>query len=230
MNRTRLAFRLAFRLAVIGLPLLFSVAARADDDTAIDLAFWQSIQNSTDPAEYRAYLDAFPNGKFAKLASIRAHAVAPAPAAAAVASPLPALRPAPQPAPPAQQATDDVGDTPAGKMLLEPAAPRVGQTIRITCQDFPKPTSADTLVVVPAGTPVMDPDKGARPDQGGVVCLCVELLRHPGDCRSIRAGRLRSSLHDPSLQQYRGNGAPRDDCVPGALSGRRRAQVRRRAE
>ena len=44
----------------------------------MDLAFWQSIQNSTDPAEYQAYLDAFPHGKFAKLASIRAHAAAPA--------------------------------------------------------------------------------------------------------------------------------------------------------
>ena len=66
-----------------------------------------------------------------------------------------------------------MGDTPAGKMLLEPAAPRVGQTIRITCQDFPKPTSADTLVVVPAGTPVMDPIRG--PDQTKAVWFAYAL-------------------------------------------------------
>jgi hypothetical protein len=173
MNRARLAFRLAFILAVVGLPLLFSVAARADDDAATDLAFWQSIQNSSDPAEYQAYLDAFPHGKFAKLALIRAHPTAPAAAAAAVAIPLPALRPAPQPAPPAQPATDDAGDTPAGKMVLEPAAPRVGQTIRITCEDFPKPTSADMLVVVPAGSPVMDPARG--PDQTKAVWFAYAL-------------------------------------------------------
>ncbi len=44
-----------------------------------DLAFWQAIENSKDPAEYRAYLEAFPQGHFAPLARIRANeASAPA--------------------------------------------------------------------------------------------------------------------------------------------------------
>jgi hypothetical protein len=153
--------KLAFRLIVVALPLVLPAAARAGDDDAMDLAFWQSIQNSTNPAEYQTYLDAFPNGKFAKLASIRAH-----PVATTVAIPLPPLVP-PKTAPGAPGAqttiddTDDTDDTPAGKIVLFPTAPRVGQTIRITCEDFPQPTSYDEIIVVPAGTPVMDPARAA---------------------------------------------------------------------
>jgi hypothetical protein len=123
--------RVALRLAVIVLPMLLPAAAHADDDPALDLAFWQSIQSSTDPAEYQAYLDTFPNGKFAKLALLRAH-------------------------PTASAAADEPS---AGKIVLLPAAPRVGQTIRITCENFPEPTNADEIIVVPAGTPVMDPSR-----------------------------------------------------------------------
>lgn len=38
-----------------------------------DLAFWKAIANSKDPAEYRAYLEAYPRGLFAPLARIRAN-------------------------------------------------------------------------------------------------------------------------------------------------------------
>jgi hypothetical protein len=162
MYRTRFVLRLAF----VALPLLLPAAARAGDDDAIDLAFWQSVQSSTNPAEYQAYLDAFPHGKFAKLALLRAHQPAPA----ALTIPLPVTGPTAKTAavaPAAPPEDDDDTDTPAGKIVLEPAAPRVGQTIRVTCEGFPQPTNADTLVVVPAGTPVMDPNRGA--DQTKVV-------------------------------------------------------------
>ena len=48
-----------------------SALADAADDMA-ELEFWRSIQNSTNPAEYRAYLEAYPNGRFAPLARVRA--------------------------------------------------------------------------------------------------------------------------------------------------------------
>ena len=41
------------------------------DTTAMELAFWQSIQNSTDPAMFDAYLGQFPNGTFAALARLK---------------------------------------------------------------------------------------------------------------------------------------------------------------
>lgn len=36
-----------------------------------ELSFWETIRNSQNPAEYRAYLDAYPNGRFAALARTR---------------------------------------------------------------------------------------------------------------------------------------------------------------
>ncbi|WID98965.1 SUMF1/EgtB/PvdO family nonheme iron enzyme [Bosea vestrisii] len=38
---------------------------------AFELAFWESIRNSENASEYRAYLDAYPNGRFSALARAR---------------------------------------------------------------------------------------------------------------------------------------------------------------
>ena len=54
------------------LGLLYAVPAAAQQTDPADLAFWQSIQNSNEPAEYQAYLQTFPNGRFASLAQLRA--------------------------------------------------------------------------------------------------------------------------------------------------------------
>jgi formylglycine-generating enzyme required for sulfatase activity len=43
-----------------------------DGDAQYELEFWQSIQDSTDAEDYEAYLEAYPNGKFAPLARSRA--------------------------------------------------------------------------------------------------------------------------------------------------------------
>jgi hypothetical protein len=37
--------------------------------TRAELAFWQSIQASDDPAEYQAYLEKYPDGAFVSRAS-----------------------------------------------------------------------------------------------------------------------------------------------------------------
>jgi hypothetical protein len=55
------------------------VAADTLDST--ELAFWQSISHSQNPAEYLAYLDAYPNGRFAGLAQLRLGGTAIAPKA-----------------------------------------------------------------------------------------------------------------------------------------------------
>lgn len=46
-------------------------AASSSDDADRDRLFWQSIQGSADPADYRAYLDQFPDGTFAAIARNR---------------------------------------------------------------------------------------------------------------------------------------------------------------
>jgi caspase domain-containing protein/ankyrin repeat protein len=45
-------------------------AAPAADQT-LDLAFWNSIKDSTNPASFEAYLQQFPNGAFSRLARVR---------------------------------------------------------------------------------------------------------------------------------------------------------------
>ena len=43
----------------------------AAEDKAVEVAFWESVQASDDDAEYRIYLDRYPDGTFAELARAR---------------------------------------------------------------------------------------------------------------------------------------------------------------
>lgn len=45
--------------------------AQPEQTDAFELSFWETIRNSQNAAEYRAYLDAYPNGRFAPLARTR---------------------------------------------------------------------------------------------------------------------------------------------------------------
>ena len=47
------------------------LAAQSAVPASIDLAFWDSIKNSTNPADFQAYLRKFPNGSFESLAHSR---------------------------------------------------------------------------------------------------------------------------------------------------------------
>lgn len=82
-----------FAGALVVLALLLPLPARAQDPA--DLAMWQSIAHSTNPAEYRAYLETFPDGRFAGLARLRAAGASaqPAPPSASPAAPIQAAAP-----------------------------------------------------------------------------------------------------------------------------------------
>lgn len=56
---------------------LCSSAAFAQKAGEAEMEFWRSIKSSKDPAEFRAYLKAFPEGVFAPLARIRLKRLAP---------------------------------------------------------------------------------------------------------------------------------------------------------
>ncbi|MBC7929037.1 MAG: TonB family protein [Rubrivivax sp.] len=47
-------------------------AAGAVDPAAVELSFWETIKNSTDPEDFKAYLKKYPSGQFADLARRRA--------------------------------------------------------------------------------------------------------------------------------------------------------------
>lgn len=87
-----------------------------------EILFWESIRDSKNPAEFQAYLDAYPNGQFAALARIRAVPPSPPPPpppppAAVVPRKPPARTPSPAPvrAPPpqGQQGESAIVETPA---------------------------------------------------------------------------------------------------------------------
>jgi peptidoglycan hydrolase-like protein with peptidoglycan-binding domain len=74
-------------VAVIAVSAAAGYAQEKTPDAQADIAFWSSVKDSKDPAEIKAYLDAFPKGTFAELAKIRLKALERAMAAPAPASP-----------------------------------------------------------------------------------------------------------------------------------------------
>jgi hypothetical protein len=61
--------RKAFSGAALILAVFIASSAFAADPA--DVAFWSSVSHSTNPAEFRDYLNAFPRGAFAELAKIK---------------------------------------------------------------------------------------------------------------------------------------------------------------
>ena len=123
--------------AVLTAALLASAPALAQGMTDPgDLAFWDSIKSSTGPAEYREYLKAYPNGRFAALARLLAGDTTPG-------------GPAPVPDPPSDYS-----------ITIVPAAGRVGQQFTAGCGNIPFANALnDKLIIVPAGLTVVDPDR-----------------------------------------------------------------------
>jgi hypothetical protein len=80
-------------LACTGGPAL---AQRLPNDPELELAFWSAIKDSKDPADYKAYVETYPNGVFSNLARVRATM-----AAAPVPPQTRGLAPPPLPEPPA---------------------------------------------------------------------------------------------------------------------------------
>jgi hypothetical protein len=93
----------AMRLAQNTTPPAGSTPAPAADKSVQENLFWESAQKSNSPADYKAYLDAFPNGLYAPLAKNRIAAVSAPPAAPPGAAPAvqPAALVAAPPPPPA---------------------------------------------------------------------------------------------------------------------------------
>jgi hypothetical protein len=63
------------------------------DPAAVEIAFWESVKGSSNPGEYRAYLEQFPQGRFVALAKSRIAALEKAAAATASIAPPAAAQP-----------------------------------------------------------------------------------------------------------------------------------------
>lgn len=66
-------------------------------ELSLELAFWDEVKHSSDPLDFKAYLEQYPNGRFAPLARLRATSVNSNAGAAPVVTALPAQSSAPAP-------------------------------------------------------------------------------------------------------------------------------------
>ena len=107
---------------------------RAAEELRAEMVFWESVRGSTDPADFRAYLEQYPSGKFAALARNRLSALNPQPAIQAPAA-------APAAAPPVARAPGvaSVGDTWTYR-VAQRGAPSATQEVRVAS------VTADALV------------------------------------------------------------------------------------
>ncbi|WP_425435459.1 formylglycine-generating enzyme family protein [Paraburkholderia ribeironis] len=156
-----------------------------DSSEQYEITFWNSIKDSNYPADYEAYLKAYPNGRFATLAHaridrLRAAAATPsAPAVAAPASPAPpAVAPAPQAARP-----------------IAPATPPAQEHPRATPAPSPAPSPAATAPAAPAATAVAQKPNAHAPSasESRDCATCPIMIAVPAG--SFAMG---SSTDDPS--------------------------------
>ncbi|HEY4299134.1 MAG TPA: caspase family protein, partial [Paraburkholderia sp.] len=103
-----------------------------DSSEQYEITFWNSIKDSTYPADYEAYLKAYPNGRFATLAHARIdrlRAAAAAPPAAPAVAPAQQARPAAQASAPTPErprtsaASTPSAAAPAAQTAAPPATP-----------------------------------------------------------------------------------------------------------
>jgi Caspase domain/Bacterial SH3 domain len=125
-------------------PVPTEPAPLAPDVASTENLFWQSIQASTNPNDFRAYLESYPDGAFAPLARNRLAALT-----TQQDPEIAALTPPQQPVPPPQP----VPSTPAPVVEIEPLDTVVVATRDVNVRGVPN-TDGDPLGVVAQGTEV----------------------------------------------------------------------------
>lgn len=109
-----------------------------------ELVFWESVRDSKDPAEFYAYLHAYPAGRFSSLARIRIEALTPKPAKEnpVPARPKPAPSKAQAPPPSHQQGELTIAEAPAPPVnwaKIDDVSGRTGPLLRSQIMDCWEP-------------------------------------------------------------------------------------------
>lgn len=105
-----------------------------------EIAFWETIKNSKDPSELEAYLHAYPQGRFARLAEIRIQTLKG--------------EADPEPAGETTQAPKDSGEASGGrKQPVNPAAPATGPSRRPARVQRLRGAASRTVTIAPRWSP-----------------------------------------------------------------------------
>ncbi len=126
-----------------------------------EVVFWESIKNSANPDDFKAYLAQYPKGAFAALAQTRLTPVAAAPSPAPAQAPLAPETMAPSPAPALSDPLADPNDvlqqpmqvasvapTAVAAEALDPRYPKIGDSWKYVFTDLYTRQSRDIEVAV----------------------------------------------------------------------------------
>jgi len=130
-------------------PALAPIPVPALDNTRIELEFWNSVKDSDNPADFQAYLQQYPSGKFAALAKNRLTPVTPAPTTPSTPQTLPTVSDEWKSIDRYQVKEGLVKDTKTGLMWLRCS---LGQTWDgVSCQGEAKRYAWDDAIKTPEG-------------------------------------------------------------------------------
>ncbi|HEY1147066.1 MAG TPA: formylglycine-generating enzyme family protein [Pseudoduganella sp.] len=119
-----------------------------------ELAFWESIKDSTHISDYEAYLKAYPKGRFAALAEARIARLRAAPAKSVTQAEPPATPP-PKPAPAREPAREPARPAPAREapaVVAAPAAAGSGRPATAAGAEFKDCPTCPAMITIPAGS------------------------------------------------------------------------------
>ena len=185
---------LAVFAVVFFLPVNNQTFAQSD---IAEIEFWQSVKNSTEPLELKAYLDLYPQGKFAPLARLRMKKLTPPPVEPV--KPVEPVQPV-NPNPPPVVPVEPLRPIPLDPLLIPLDTPPTPLDPLLIPQD-PPPTPLDPLLIPqdpllipqdppPTPLPVFKPDAASVTNEtcqqrlgpngiaeadfsgAGAICLC----------------------------------------------------------
>ena len=120
------------------------------DPGALELSYWESIRNSTDPEDFKAYLVKYPNGQFAELAKLRVRRASPAsnPASDNVAAAERARNTHVFEVRDASKTSGSLTVAP-GTITFEPRKQKEGKNITIQCSEIKRVEQGQSDVISP---------------------------------------------------------------------------------
>lgn len=189
-----------------------------------ELVFWESVRDSDRPAEFEAYLNAYPAGRFAELARLRIAALQPAPAPVEPAPPprkptaprTPTTSGGRKPPPAEQQGEPQIVDRPQPPVMwakVDDVSGTAGPLIRGRVMDCWTPPS------VPRGSGSMRAEIGLYFDADGRIRGAAFLGGNKDMADTAYAAFVQSALAAPMSAGCRDIRLPPPDPAPTDAEG-----------